>query len=149
MQLLEGAIQAVRRDDKDSAVAQLKELLAADPGHEVAGGMLASLYAELGMADRAAAQFSRVLAQHPGNVLARFQLGVLLLGQGQAQQALDTLAPMLAAADDYLAHFHSGLACMAMRQPARARPLFEAAAGRMPPNHPLQAQLQAMLEATE
>lgn len=146
--LLAGAIEAAKRDDKEAAIAQLKQLLEADPRHEVAAGMLAALYAELGLAERAMRQFQQVLHYHPGNMLARFQLGVLQLTARQPQQALDTLQPMLSAEGDFLAHFHSGLACVDLGQGARARPLFQVAAERMPPTHPLQVHLQAILKST-
>jgi predicted negative regulator of RcsB-dependent stress response len=146
--LLAGAIEAAKRDDKEAAIAQLKQVLEAEPRHEVAAGMLASLYAELGLVERAMRQFQQVLEHHPENVLARFQLGVLQLTAHQPQQALDTLQAMLSMEGEFLAHFYSGQACIELGQAAPARSLFQRAAERMPPTHPLQEHLQAMLKST-
>jgi cytochrome c-type biogenesis protein CcmH/NrfG len=55
----------------------LKELLAADPDHEIANGMLAGIYAQLNMTQRAVEYFHRVLAINPQNALARVQLEAL------------------------------------------------------------------------
>lgn len=146
---LDAATRAAKAGDKEEAITQLKQLLDADPRHELANGMLASIYAELGLTDQATHYFQTLLRHHPANVLARFQLGVLLLTAGNPQETIETLQPMLSLEDDFLAHFHSGLAFDALRQPARARALFQQAAKRMPASHPLHDNLQALLKATE
>lgn len=146
---LDSATRAAKAGDKEEAITQLKQLLGIDPHHEIANGMLASIYAELGLTDRATHYFRELLNHHPANVLARFQLGVLLLTAGKPQEAIDILQPMLSIEDDFLAHFHSGLGFDALHQPGRAQALFQQAAKRMPANHPLHDNLQALLKASE
>lgn len=146
---LNAATEAAKSGDKEAAISQLKQLLDINPRHELANGMLASIYAELGLIERAIHFFQKVLDHHPANVLARFQLGVLLLTHEQPQRSLDVLQPMLSMDDDFLGHFHSGLALVALGRPEQARKLFQQAAKRMPANHPLYEKLQAVLKASE
>jgi len=71
------ATQCAKRGELEPAMIHLKELLAADPDHEIANGMLAAIYAQLNMTGRAMEYFRRVLAINPQNPLARSQLELL------------------------------------------------------------------------
>lgn len=77
-ELLGLAAAAAKQGDLESAIVHLKELLAADPRHEIALGLLAGIYAQLKMSDRAVALYRQVLEINPGNPLARLQLSLLL-----------------------------------------------------------------------
>lgn len=134
-----------KRGDLEAAVVHLEELLVAEPENEIANGMLAGIYAELKMPERATVYYQRVLVANPRNVLARFQLGLLQLTGGQPQEALETLRPNLSDNTEFLAHYYSGRALLALGKPAEARVLLERAAQRMPVEHPLYAELQGLL----
>lgn len=146
---LAAAAAAMKSGDFADAMDQLKKILTDHPSHELANGMLGSVYAELGMTDQAVAAFRKTLAIHPGNPLARFQMGLVLLTAGRYQEAVDALAPMLRMEDDFLAHFHSGLALVSLQRPADARPLLLRAQERMPASHPLYPNLRQLLEQSE
>jgi protein O-GlcNAc transferase len=136
------AVEATRRSDFAAAIEHLKTVLAVDPRHVVALGMLAGVYAELKMTDRAESNYRRVLEIDPPNVLARFQLGLLQLASGRPREAIGTWEPSLRDSKDYLTHFHSALAHAALGENARARELLEHAAERMPATHTLCGQLR-------
>lgn len=146
---LSAATKAARAGDNEAAILELKHLLETDPRHELGNGMLASIYAQIGLTDRAVHYFRQTLDYHPDNVLARFQLASLQLQKGENSAALDTLRPMLSMPDDFLAHFHSGLALVALGQMARARELLLKAADNMPVDHPLHEQLRQLLKTSE
>ena len=69
-QILIQATKFAKLGDFEQAIVRLKTLLEAEPEHEVATGMLASIYAQLGMADRAIGFYQKTLAINPGNSLA-------------------------------------------------------------------------------
>lgn len=144
-ELLGLATACARRGDFATAMIHLKELLAVDPRQEIALGMLAGIYAELKMPDRAVALYRQVLTVNPGNPLARFQLGLLQLAESRPGDALETLRPVLGDENDFLAHFHSGLALRQLGRAGEARQLLEVAARRMPPDHLLYPQLRGLL----
>src|SRR5229473_2163064 len=127
------------------AFVHLKSLLASDPKHEIAVGMLAAIYAQIGLLDRAIEYFQQSLTINPQNVLARFQLGLTQLTAQRPQEALATWKPGLDQPGEFLAHFHSGLALLQLQKPAEARALFAHAARRMPKAHALYPQLQDLL----
>jgi Tfp pilus assembly protein PilF len=71
------AAACAKRGELEPAMIHLKELLVADPEHEIANGMLAAIYAQLNMTGHAVDYFRRVLAINPQNALARSQLELL------------------------------------------------------------------------
>jgi tetratricopeptide (TPR) repeat protein len=145
-QALSLAAACAKRGDLEAAIVHLKDVLGAAPDHEIANGMLAGIYAELKMPERATACYERVLVANPRNVLARFQLGLLQLTGGRPQEALETLRPNLSDNTEFLAHFYSGLALLELKKTGEARGLLQRAAQRMPADHALYPQLQALLE---
>ena len=68
------AAACAKRGELEPALVYLKELLAVEPDHEIATGMLAAIYAQLNMTGNAVEYFRRVLAINPDNELARIQL---------------------------------------------------------------------------
>jgi len=136
-------VEAVRRGDYDFAILGLKGFIAAHPDHEIAMGLLAASYFQIGMTDRAAALYRKLLAVHPHNALARFQLGLTCLNSNP-REALDLWQPLLTAEHEFMAHFHSALAHWQLGERDSAKPLLEQAAKYMPESHPLRGQLNAM-----
>ena len=108
--------------------------------------MLAGIYAEIKMTDRAMEYYRRVLAINPANPLARFQLGLLQLSTRQPQEALDTWGASLKDPDEFMAHFHSGMALIQLQRLEEARSFLEQTAQRMPKDHWLYSQLKHLLE---
>lgn len=134
-------VDAVRRADYGSAIAGLNGFLAAHPEHEVATGLLAAVYFQLGMHDRARVLYEQLVAKHPANALARFQLGVLRLSDNP-REALALWQPLLDVKEEFMAHFHSALAHLQLQDLAAAKPLLDHAAIYMPQSHPLRQQLE-------
>jgi tetratricopeptide (TPR) repeat protein len=147
--LLAAATQAMKGGDREEAITQLKTILDSDPLHELANGMLGSIYADLGLTDKAVYAFRQVLTANPLNVLARFQMGLVLSTAHRHQEAIDAFQPMLDMKDDFLAHFHTALALVTLERPDQARPLLLTAKQRMPESHTLYDNLQQLLTATE
>lgn len=143
--LLIEATALAKSGDFEGAIVKLKALIESHPLHEIALGMLAGIYAQIGMHDRAIEYFRRVLKINPENPLARFQLGLSQLSSGQPADALNAWKPALKNPDDFLVRFYSGLALMQLERPAEARPLLEEAAQQMPKNHALYPQLTELL----
>jgi predicted Zn-dependent protease len=141
------AAACAKRGDLEGAMAHLKEVLRAEPDHEIANGMLGGIYAELKMPERASACYEHVLATNPRNVLARFQLGLLQLSDGRPQDAVETMRPNLSDSTDFLAHFYSAIALLELKQDNEARVLLQHAAKRMPTDHQLYPQLRDLLRS--
>jgi tetratricopeptide (TPR) repeat protein len=141
------AAACAKRGDLEGAIVHLKEVLRAEPEHEIAHGMLGGIYAELKLPERATSCYERVLALNPRNVLARFHLGLLQLTNRRPQEALETLRPNLSDKTEFLAHFYSGLALLELKRAEEARALLQQAAQRMPTDHQLYPQLQELLRS--
>jgi tetratricopeptide (TPR) repeat protein len=134
-------VAAMQKKDYETAIPGLKDYLSTYPGHEIATGLLAAAYFQLGLPQRARELYEQLLARFPTNALARFQLGLLHLSQ-DPQAALDVWQPLLGREEDFMAHFHAALAHLQLRETDRALPLLEHAGKYMPATHPLWAQLQ-------
>jgi Tfp pilus assembly protein PilF len=139
------AAQCVEKGDFEGALVQLKALVEAQPRHELAIGMLAGIYAQIGMHDRAIRHFNRVLEINPGNALARFQLGLSQLTSAQQAAAVETWKPALRNRDDFLSRFYSALALMQTNRIEEAGTLLREAEKLMPRNHALYPQLLTLL----
>jgi Tfp pilus assembly protein PilF len=135
------ATQQIKNDDLDQAIITLQEILAQDPNHEIATGLLASVYFQIGMHDRAVSLYRALLTNHPQNPLARFQLGLAQLSQGLPGDALATWEPMLENDTEFMAHFHAALALLQLGQPLDARERLAAVGRHMPGSHPLYPKL--------
>lgn len=143
---LQRLIDQVRAGQYDQAIEGLKRFLEQYPQHEVAMGLLGAAYFQIGLPARARECYEQVLELNPQNALARFQMGMLQFSQAELQAALATWAPLLSDSHDFMAHFHSALACLELGDTARASALVEGAARSMPVGHPLFAQLESIRE---
>jgi len=141
---LGAAAACVKRGDFETALTHLKALLAGNPRHELANGMLAGLYAQLKMPDRARHYFEQVLRLNPANVLARFQLGLLHLETGQPRDALEAWQSKPPSPEDYLTHFYSAVALLELNRPDEAKVRLLQAAQHMPADHRLHPELQRL-----
>lgn len=147
VELIASASEAAKTGKIDEAITSLKRLLDQQPDHELGIGMLASLYAEIGMLDRAESFFEKALSINNSNPLARLHLGATQMQSGKKEQALSTLKPLLEDDKDFLAHFYSGTILADLNKNEKARIMFTTSAQRMPGNHPLQGKLQEQLKA--
>lgn len=141
LETLSNATNAAKQGNLDEAIPLLKELLSTYPDNEVANGMLASIYLQIGALEEAEHRFTELLRTHPANPLGRFQLGMCYLSMSRPQKALETWQPLLADQNEFMAHFHSGLAQLELGNHKESYELVQIAAHRMPSNHPLYAQL--------
>ena len=133
----------------ESALVSLKKIIRDQPENEVALGMLASAYAELGMRERARQQFDELLKVNPRNPLARFQRGMMDFEEGSLESALEIWQPLLADENDFMGHFYSALALTQLERPDEVRDLLATARERMPPNHPLVPETTRLMDSIE
>lgn len=140
------AARSAKNGDLEHAILHLKSVIASGQHREVAHGMLAAIYAQLGMTAQAKEHYQTVLTLNPQNPLARFQLGLIQLMAKQPQEALETWKPALRKVDDYMVQFHSGLALLELERPSEARSAFEKVAAHMPKKHPLYPETQRLLD---
>ena len=88
------ATEGAKQGELDIAIMRLKEILNAQPRHEISLGMLASIYLQIGMNAQAVEYFERLLTDFAHNPLARFQLGMAKMADQQPEQAL-TYEPII------------------------------------------------------
>ena len=141
MSQLQRATKQVKENELGDAIETLKAILEEDAEHEVATGMLAAVYLQIGRIEAAITLYNKLLDISPDNPLARFQLGLARLNNGEPSQALETWQPMLEMKDEFMAHFHSALAQIELRHPEEAMQLLNKAGESMPIGHPLYPQL--------
>ncbi len=139
-------INLIKNKQFELAMSGLKEYLQEFPTNEVARGMLASLYFQIGMHDRAIPEFETILEQNPDNALARFQLGMTRYTRGELEKSIDCWLPLTEVEDDFMGSFHSALAYVDLQQAPMARPLVEKCVKVMPKNHPLYPRLLQLRE---
>lgn len=138
---LECATKQVRNEDFAAAIESLKGILDQDSQHEIATGMLASIYLQIGHVDAAIKLYETLLMLNPENPLARFQLGLARLNNGEATAAIDVWAPMLDTENEFMANFHSALAFVQLGRNQDAIARLTHASQHMPTSHPLYPQL--------
>ncbi len=121
----------------DQAIVILKSLVSENSKDEIVLGLLASIYFQIGMEEHAKDFYLKILTVNPENALAAFQLGLAQLSTGQAQEAVDTWAPLLKNEQEFMAHFHTGLAFLELERPVEALNVLQIARLNMPKSHPL------------
>lgn len=139
--LLAEAVELVKEGNLDSAIAILRDILGQDSNHELALGILASIYLQIGMNVQAIDLYNALLAVNPENTLARFQLGMAQFTLGQSTMALKTWEAMLTLPNEFMAHFHSALALIDLGNHQQALELLIQAGANMPQSHPLYPRL--------
>ncbi len=149
IQQLARATRSAKNSDYETAIVQLKSLLSEYPHHELATGMLAAIYLQIGMHQKASIWYRKLLALKPENSLARFQLGMTRLAQGMTAEAIDTWHPLLSIEDEFMAHFHSGLALLQLEHNDEAYALLTQAYQTMPCEHPLYPELVRLLSESD
>lgn len=146
---LELAAAYAKEKNFEQAILSLKDLLAHNAQHAIAAGMLAAIYAEIGLHTRAIQYYAKVLAISPNNPLARLHLGLSQLANRQPADALESWRPALSQPHEFLAHYYSGLALLQLKKKSEALNLLRQAAQRMPQSHPLYPSLQDLLAGGE
>lgn len=135
------AIAQSKAGDLEQAIDTLEVILKREAGHEIALGMLASIYLQTGRHEQAIDHYGKLLESSPENPLARFQLGMALMLSGKPEKALDAWQPLLTRQDEFMAHFHSALALLELGRHNDALELAAIARRNMPQSHPLYPQL--------
>lgn len=138
---LADATEQAREGNLEEAISSLKIILEHRPDHEIALGLLASIYLQISMNEQAICCFHTLLKESPDNPLARFQLGMAQLTLGHPETALETWAPMLKLENEFMANFHSALALLELDRPQEALDRLDDAGRHMPSSHPLYPQL--------
>jgi tetratricopeptide (TPR) repeat protein len=147
-ELLSSALAHVKAGDLDEAMAALKDLLDRDPENEVALGLLAALWCDLGMHERGAEGFGKLLGRNPGNPLTRIQLGLSQRAAGRRDLALATWKPAVEA-DEVAALYWSGLVHYENGALDEARRVLARAAAVTGPDHPFYPAVQRLLTLVE
>lgn len=147
MYTISNAAALIKTRQFEQAMQELKTFLQHQPDHEIATGMLASIYAEIDMPQKALELYARVLEINPGNILARFHLGLIHFGSGDFLQAIDTWKPALSDPDDFMIKYHAGLAYLKISELSTSIQLLTAARELMPEDHPIYEEVTRQLEA--
>jgi tetratricopeptide (TPR) repeat protein len=131
VELLHLALNAMRNDRDDEAIALLKRTIQASPENARAHYLLGAQHAQIGLYDRAVAEMAEAVRLDPGLSAAHFQLGLLHLTGGHIREAEAAWKPLdRLAAHDPLRLFKSALlhlvheereACIAELQAGIAR----------------------------
>lgn len=145
VQRLSRATEQAKHGDYEHAILELKGIILEHPGHELATGMLAAIYLQIGMHQKASRYYRKLLAQNPSNPLARFQLGMTRFAQGLPAEAIDTWEPLLETEGEFMAHFHTALALLQLERRPAAHAMLTQASQTMPVDHPLYPQLVQLL----
>ncbi len=101
----------IEKDRLDLALGKLKRAISMDKVPVEALGMIARLYAQIGLFDRAKLYFTQFLNQVPGAVNEAFQYGMVQFDSGDNSAALDTWKTLLEKHPEHPpARFYIGLA---------------------------------------
>lgn len=141
-QRLKPTLQLLEARQFDAALPLLKQFCDEYPDNEVAIGMLASTYFELGLTDSATSLYQEILRKNPQNVLARFQLGMAIFQQRNWARAFIVWEPLAEDEEDFAANFYCGMAQLNLGDKEKAINYFRVSARRMPSGHPLLASLE-------
>ena len=129
----------------DEAIVNLKALLNNHTGDEVATGLLAAIYMQIGMDERAIELYDSILVDNPNNPLVRFQKGMAHLRNGSPEDALSTWEPLLSNDEDFMTQFHAGAAFLQINDTERAKDSLQKAKKNIPANHPLAIEVENLL----
>ncbi|WP_237057185.1 tetratricopeptide repeat protein [Microbulbifer sediminum] len=146
-QRLKPILELMKAENYESAIPLLKEFVGEFPANEVALGMLAAAYQQLGMTDSSRELFQQILAQNERNALARFHLGMTYFQERSWTEALKIWEPLVDSGEDFAATFYSGICQANLGNKNLAIELLKASGHNMPRNHPLFQQLEKI--ATE
>lgn len=135
----------IKSREFDLAIPLLKKLVETEKDNELVLGMLASVYAEIGMKDKAEDLYTQVLAINPENPLARFHLGLLHFTSDQYDEALAVWEPGLHNHSDFMLHYYCGLVYLQNNKTDKAKALLLQAEKFMPNSHPLFSTLRDTL----
>ncbi len=147
-ELLSSAVTHVKAGDLDDALTTLKELLERDPKNEIALGLLAAIWCDLGLVQKGTQGLKELLARDPGNPLARIQLGLTQRADGKPELALATWKQGVEAGDigalywSAVVKYENGAAEEALKMLTRAAALTG-------PAHPLHQAVQQLLALVE
>ncbi len=146
---LKAALKHHKDGDIDASVSCLKSAVEAGNRHELIVGMLASHYAEIGMASSAATLYEEILEKNPKNHLARFQLGHIHYSQKEYERALSTWEETLNVNEEFVTKLYAAKAHIAMGMHSRAKPLLARVIDNAPNGHPAKTEAEQILQHTD
>lgn len=135
----------MKSNNFDEAIPLLQDLLKSEPQHELALGLLASIYAEIQMTDKAIDLYQQLLSINPNNPLARLQLGMLFYANNQFDEAIEIWLASLTDEKNFVLHYYTGMAYLQKQQPEHASAMFEKARHYMPDTHALYPDLMLQM----
>lgn len=149
VELIKKSSTFAQKREFDNAIESLKSLLEIDPIHELGLGMLASIYAEIGMRDRAIFYYQKILDINSKNPLARFQMGLAQFNSGENKNALASWAPLVKDKQDFMGHYYSALALLKLDNPSAAREMLIIAQSNMPSDHEFVSTTQKLIDSIQ
>ncbi len=134
----------------DKALEKLKRAISMDKVPVEALGMIARLYAQIGLFERAKVYFGQFLNQVPGAVNETFQYGMVQFDMGDDQAALGTWRSLLEKHPDHPpARFYIGLAQAQADLIDDARSTLESLLGSIPVDNLYFGRAKELLQAIE
>ena len=101
----------IKNGNVEEGLLKLKSLYASDDSDVEVLGMLASLYAQLGLLEKARTLYEKILKVEPKSFLTNFQLGMTYFDTGEIDQALKVWEQVLSQESVFPpALFYRGLA---------------------------------------
>jgi Flp pilus assembly protein TadD len=91
-ELYDEAVNLRDQGDKETAIAKLNEVIALDPNHVLAHGLLAKLHADLAQADQAIAHALKVVELEPKDTFSYTALSVIYQRCGRIREAEEAKA---------------------------------------------------------
>jgi tetratricopeptide (TPR) repeat protein len=120
------------------------DLLRELPDDTVALAMLGAARFQSGRPAEAIVSYERALEVDQDVALLRYQLGLAQAALGRHEEALESWQPLLDDDAEFMAHYQSAMALLALGRVPEAEPLIHIACERMPPEHLLSAELNRM-----
>jgi len=146
IQTISDAAALIKTRQFEQAMNLLKTFLQHEPDHELATGMLASIYAEIDMPEKALELYGHVLEINSANILARFHLGLIHFNLGDYAKAIEIWKPAADEPTDFMLKYYLGLAYLKTNELRAGIHSLAAARELMPEEHPLYGELTHQLD---
>jgi tetratricopeptide (TPR) repeat protein len=142
--LIKRAKRYARTNNAAAVERVMVDLLSEAPDDTVALALLGAARFQSGRPADAIVAYRRALRVDPGLGVVRYQLGLAQAALARHEEALMTWQPLLGDEAEFMAHYQSAMALLALGRASDAGPLIDTARERMPGEHPLSSELDRM-----
>jgi len=143
--LIKRAKRYARHGNAAAVEGVMLQLLNDEPDDTVALAFLGAALFQSGRSAAAVVAYRRALDVEPDLGLVRYQLGLAEASLAHHEHALECWQPLLDDEAEFMAHYQSAMALLALDRAEEAGPLIETARKRMPLEHPLSIALDGMV----